>query len=127
MLNQLIFDLTSFFKAKYTVKSTPMPNIELPRNIVSVVVFIVDNCFATPYLQQPIKYGADLVIHSGTKWIDGQGRVVGGAVVGNPDLIQTIYGFCRSTGPSISPFNAWVLSKSLETLAVRMERHSSAP
>jgi O-succinylhomoserine sulfhydrylase len=89
------------------------------------LVFVVDNCFATPYLQQPIKYGADLVIHSGTKWIDGQGRVVGGAVVGSPDLIQTIYSFCRSTGPSISPFNAWVLSKSLETLAVRMERHSS--
>lgn len=89
------------------------------------LIFVVDNCFATPYLQQPIKYGADLVIHSGTKWIDGQGRVVGGAVVGNKELIQQIYGFCRSTGPSISPFNAWVLSKSLETLAVRMDRHSS--
>jgi len=89
------------------------------------LIFIVDNCFATPYLQQPIKFGADLVIHSGTKWIDGQGRVVGGAIVGKPSLIKEIYAFCRSTGPAISPFNAWVLSKSLETLAVRMDRHSS--
>jgi len=87
------------------------------------LIYVVDNCFATPYLQQPIKFGADLVIHSGTKWIDGQGRVVGGAVVGHEELIQEIYAFCRSTGPAISPFNAWVLSKSLETLAVRMDRH----
>lgn len=87
------------------------------------LIFIVDNCFATPYIQQPIKYGADLVIHSATKLIDGQGRVLGGVVVGKKELIDLIYGFSRLTGPSLSPFNAWVLSKSLETLAVRVEKH----
>lgn len=83
----------------------------------------IDNCFATSYLQQPIKYGADLVSHSATKFIDGQGRVLGGVVVGKKELIKEIYLFCRNTGPALSPFNAWVLSKSLETLAVRMDRH----
>ena len=86
-------------------------------------LLIVDNCFATPYLQQPIKYGADLVIHSATKYMDGQGRVLGGVVVGKKELINEIYLFGRITGPSMSPFNAWVLSKSLETLALRMDRH----
>lgn len=88
------------------------------------VLLIVDNCFATPYLQQPIKYGADLVLHSATKYMDGQGRVLGGIVVGKKDLIHEIYLFGRLTGPSLSPYNAWTLSKSLETLALRMERHS---
>ena len=88
------------------------------------VILIVDNCFATPYIQQPIKYGADIVIHSATKYIDGQGRVLGGVAVGRTDLIKEIYLFGRITGPSLSPFNAWTLSKSLETLAIRMERHS---
>lgn len=87
------------------------------------LIFIVDNCFATPYLQQPIKYGADLVVHSATKLIDGQGRVLGGVAVGKADLIREIYLFARNTGPSMSPFNAWILSKSLETLAVRLDRH----
>lgn len=87
------------------------------------LIFIVDNCFATPYLQQPIKYGAHLVVHSATKLIDGQGRVLGGVAVGKADLIREIYLFARNTGPAMSPFNAWVLSKSLETLAVRVERH----
>ena len=87
------------------------------------LLFIVDNCFATPYLQQPIKYGADLVIHSATKLIDGQGRVLGGVTVGKKDLIREIYLFARNTGPAMSPFNAWVLSKSLETLAIRVEKH----
>ena len=87
------------------------------------LLLVIDNCFATPYIQQPVKFGADLVIHSATKLIDGQGRVLGGAVVGKKDLIRQIYLFARNTGPSISPFNAWVLSKSLETLAVRLERH----
>ena len=87
------------------------------------LLFIVDNCFATPYLQQPIEYGADIVIHSATKLIDGQGRVLGGIAVGKTDLIKEIYLFSRNTGPSMSPFNAWVLSKSLETLAVRVEKH----
>jgi len=88
------------------------------------LILIIDNCFATPYLQQPIKWGAHLVVHSATKLIDGQGRVLGGITVGNADLINSIYLFSRLTGPSLSPFNAWVLSKSLETLAIRLDRHS---
>ena len=87
------------------------------------LIFVVDNCFATPYLQQPVKYGAHLVVHSATKLIDGQGRVLGGVTVGKADLIREIYLFARNTGPAMSPFNAWVLSKSLETLAVRVEKH----
>jgi O-succinylhomoserine sulfhydrylase len=87
------------------------------------LIFVVDNCFATPYLQRPIEYGADIVVHSATKWIDGQGRVLGGAIAGRKDLIDLCYGFIRRTGPTMSPFNAWVLSKSLETLAVHMDRH----
>jgi O-succinylhomoserine sulfhydrylase len=89
------------------------------------LIFNVDNCFATPIGQTPVQYGADLIIHSATKWLDGQGRVLGGAIVGKKELIREIYLFCRSTGPALSPFNAWVLSRSLETLDVRMERHSS--
>jgi len=89
------------------------------------LILNVDNCFATPLLQQPIKYGAHLVVHSATKWIDGQGRVLGGVVVGDKELIHKLYLFCRNTGPALSPFNAWILSKSLETLDVRMERHCS--
>jgi O-succinylhomoserine sulfhydrylase len=89
------------------------------------LILNVDNCFATPVNQTPIQFGADIVIHSATKWIDGQGRVLGGVVVGKKELIHEIYLFCRSTGPALSPFNAWVLSRSLETLDVRMERHSA--
>jgi O-succinylhomoserine sulfhydrylase len=88
------------------------------------IIFIVDNCFATPYVQKPIKFGADLVIHSATKLIDGQGRVLGGVTVGNKELMREIYLFARNTGPAMSPFNAWVLSKSLETLAIRVEKHA---
>lgn len=87
------------------------------------MTLIVDNCFTTPYLQQPIRYGADLVIHSATKYIDGQGRTLGGVIVGGKKLIAEARFFARHTGPALSPFNAWVLSKSLETLAVRMDRH----
>lgn len=87
------------------------------------LIFIIDNCFATPYLQNPIKFGADLVIHSATKLIDGQGRVLGGVTVGRADLMREIYLFSRNTGPALSPFNAWILSKSLETLGVRVDRH----
>lgn len=87
------------------------------------LILIIDNCFATPYLQQPIKYGAHLVVHSATKLIDGQGRVLGGVAVGEAELIRKIYLFSRNTGPAMSPFNAWILSKSLETLAVRVDRH----
>ena len=88
------------------------------------ILFMVDNCFATPAVQRPIQYGADLVLHSATKFIDGQGRVLGGVVVGKQELIKQIYLFIRNTGPSMSPFNAWILSKSLETLFVRMEKHA---
>ncbi|NLR69147.1 O-succinylhomoserine sulfhydrylase [Chitinophaga varians] len=90
------------------------------------VILNVDNCFATPVLQRPIEAGAHIVTHSATKWIDGQGRVLGGAIVGKKELIKEIHTFCRSTGPAMSPFNAWVLSKSLETLHVRMERHAAS-
>lgn len=87
------------------------------------IILNVDNCFATPYLQNPAKYGAHLVSHSATKFIDGQGRVLGGAVLGKKELIKELRFFARHTGPAMSPFNAWLLSKSLETLSVRMERH----
>lgn len=87
------------------------------------LILIIDNCFATPYIQQPIKYGAHLVVHSATKLIDGQGRVLGGVTVGSEELIRQIYLFSRNTGPALSPFNAWILSKSLETLAVRVDKH----
>ena len=88
------------------------------------IILVVDNCFATPIGQRPIDFGADLVIHSATKWLDGQGRTLGGVVVGKSEYIYNIYLFCRSTGPALSPFNAWILSKSLETLEVRMQRHA---
>jgi O-succinylhomoserine sulfhydrylase len=88
------------------------------------IIFIVDNCFATPAVQQPIQFGADLVLHSATKFMDGQGRVLGGVVVGKKELIKQLYLFIRNTGPSLSPFNAWVLSKSIETLFVRMDKHA---
>ncbi|WBX72194.1 trans-sulfuration enzyme family protein [Tenacibaculum retecalamus] len=87
------------------------------------LLLVIDNCFATPYLQNPIDFGADLVIHSATKLIDGQGRVLGGVAVGKADLIREIYLFSRNTEPAMSPFNAWVLSKSLETLSIRVEKH----
>ncbi|MDH3652065.1 MAG: aminotransferase class I/II-fold pyridoxal phosphate-dependent enzyme [Saprospiraceae bacterium] len=87
------------------------------------LILNVDNCFSTPVIQNPIEYGADLVTHSTTKYIDGQGRTLGGIVLGHADLIEKVRFFCRHTGPAMSPFNAWILSKSLETLALRMERH----
>ena len=90
------------------------------------IILNVDNCFATPVLQKPLALGADLVTHSATKWIDGQGRVLGGIVLGRKELVDEVYAFCRSTGPSLSPFNAWVLSRSLETLHIRMARHSES-
>ena len=86
-------------------------------------LFVVDNCFATPYLQNPVKYGAHLICHSATKFIDGQGRTLGGAVLGPKEIMADVRFMARQTGPSLSPFNAWILSKSLETLAVRMDRH----
>lgn len=89
------------------------------------LILNVDNCFATPVNQRPLDFGAHLVVHSATKWMDGQGRVLGGVIAGKKELIHEIYMFCRSTGPALAPFNAWVLSKSLETLDVRMERHGA--
>jgi O-succinylhomoserine sulfhydrylase len=86
-------------------------------------LLIVDNCFATPYLQQPITHGADIVLHSATKFLDGQGRVLGGAIIGSLEVVEKCKAFIQKAGPSLSPFNAWILSKSLETLAVRMDRH----
>lgn len=118
-------------ETKFIYLETPTnPAIELiDLELVAAVakkhklLLIVDNCFATPYLQQPMAWGADLVIHSATKYMDGQGRVLGGIVAGKKELVNDIYLFGRLTGPSMSPFNAWVLSKSLETLALRMDRH----
>ena len=87
-------------------------------------LFVVDNCFMTPVLQKPLALGADLVIHSATKYLDGQGRVMGGAVLGRADLIEPVTSFIRSGGVTMSPFNAWVFLKGLETLSVRMKAHS---
>jgi len=89
------------------------------------VLLLVDNCFATPFIQRPIDFGADIVVHSATKYIDGQGRGLGGVIVSTKAIMKDIKAFCRSTGPSMSPFNAWMFSKSLETLSLRMEKHSS--
>lgn len=87
-------------------------------------LLVVDNCFCTPVLQQPLAWGADIVIHSATKYLDGQGRVLGGAVLGNKDLMEGVYGFLRTAGPSLSPFNAWIILKGLETLKIRMDQHT---
>ncbi len=88
------------------------------------VLLVVDNCFATPIIQRPIEFGADVVIHSATKYIDGQGRTLGGIILSSQEIINKLEAFARHTGPSLSPFNAWILSKSLELLPLRMERHS---
>jgi len=87
------------------------------------IIFAVDNCFSTPLLQRPLDFGADVSIHSATKYIDGQGRTLGGIILSSEEIIEKIKAFARHTGPALSPFNAWILSKSLETLDVRMERH----
>lgn len=89
------------------------------------IPLVVDNCFATPYLQRPLALGANVVIHSATKYMDGQGRALGGAIAGDKDYLADCRFFARHTGPAMSAFNAWLLSKSLETLAVRMDRHCS--
>jgi O-succinylhomoserine sulfhydrylase len=90
------------------------------------VIFAVDNCFATPFIQRPIEFGADVAIHSATKYIDGQGRTLGGVILSSNAITEKIKAFARHTGPALSPFNAWILSKSLETLSVRIERHSAS-
>ncbi|QZK89419.1 aminotransferase class I/II-fold pyridoxal phosphate-dependent enzyme [Flavobacterium sp. CHNK8] len=118
-------DTKILFAESPTNPAVDIIDLELLGNIAKKhnLILIIDNCFATPYLQQPIKWGAHLVVHSATKLMDGQGRVLGGITVGDADLIQKIYLFSRLTGPALSPFNAWVLSKSLETLAIRLDRH----
>ncbi|HRG22525.1 MAG TPA: O-succinylhomoserine sulfhydrylase [Saprospiraceae bacterium] len=123
---------------KFVKRETKMLYLETPSNPAldifdlsafasfakaNTILLVVDNCFATPYLQNPIDHGCDLVIHSATKYIDGQGRVLGGVVAGRSDLVSAIVPFMRNAGPTLSPFNAWILSKSLETLSVRMDRH----
>jgi O-succinylhomoserine sulfhydrylase len=92
----------------------------------SGVVLAVDNCFCSPALQQPLKLGADIVIHSATKYLDGQGRVLGGAVLGSHQLLEGVYGFLRTAGPTMSAFNAWIFLKGLETLKLRMDAHSAS-
>lgn len=108
--------------------SNPLAEIIDIRGVAAVahqanILFVVDNCFCTPVLQQPLKLGADLVVHSATKFIDGQGRCLGGVVCGAKELTDQVLGFVRTTGPSMSPFNAWVFLKGLETLSVRMKAH----
>lgn len=87
------------------------------------LLFVVDNCFATPVIQRPAEFGADLITHSVTKWMDGQGRVLGGLLLGTQEVMDRVIAFCRHTGPAMSPFNAWTVSKSLETLHLRMDAH----
>jgi O-succinylhomoserine sulfhydrylase len=89
------------------------------------ILLVVDNCFSTPIIQRPIEFGADVVIHSATKYIDGQGRTLGGIILGTKEIIDRVEAFARHTGPALSPFNAWILSKSIELLPLRMEKHSS--
>ena len=131
---------SGYEKAIKANKNTKIVFIETPSNpaltIIDIerlakickhnsVLLVVDNCFATPVIQRPIEWGADIVIHSATKYIDGQGRTMGGVILGSNEVIQKIKNYARHSGPALSPFNAWVLSKSLETLCLRMERHSS--
>ncbi|GGP18661.1 O-succinylhomoserine sulfhydrylase [Silvimonas iriomotensis] len=109
--------------------SNPLVDVADIRAIADIAhaagaILAVDNCFCSPALQQPLKFGADIVVHSATKYIDGQGRVLGGAVVGSNALIEPVYLFLRTAGPTLSPFNAWVLLKGLETLGIRMKAHS---
>lgn len=125
---------------QYILPNTKMIFVETPTNPALDIIDLeklaalgkkhrvltnVDNCFATPYIQNPAHFGIDLVTHSATKFIDGQGRVLGGCILGSKSLIEKVRFFARHTGPALSPFNAWVLSKSLETLSVRMEKHAA--
>ena len=135
-------DLTDLDAWKHAIKpETKILFLETPSNPLTEIadikaladlahendcLLVVDNCLCTPILQQPLKLGADIVIHSATKYIDGQGRAVGGAVVGNKELVgETVFGFLRTAGPTLSPFNAWIFLKGLETLSLRMKAHSA--
>lgn len=111
--------------------SNPLTEISDIRAIAAIAkhcgaLLAVDNCFCTPSLQRPLDLGADIVIHSATKYLDGQGRVLGGAVLGSKKLMEPVYGFLRTTGPTMSAFNAWVFLKGLETLKLRMDAHSAS-
>jgi O-succinylhomoserine sulfhydrylase len=132
-----LLDLTAWADA--IDSTTRMLFLESPSNPMSEVadltaladlahahdaLLVVDYCFCTPALQKPLKFGVDLVVHSATKYIDGQGRCLGGAVVGSKELIEPVIGVLRSAGPTLSPFNAWVFLKGLETLSLRMKAHS---
>lgn len=135
-------DLTDLNAWKNAVKpETKLLFVESPSNPLSEIADIqsladiahangallaIDNSFCTPVLQQPLKFGADLVVYSATKYLDGQGRALGGAVVGNHQLLEDVFGYVRTTGPSMSPFNAWVFLKGLETLRLRMREHSAS-
>lgn len=136
-------DLTDFSRWKAAIRpQTRMLFLETPSNPLTEIadiqqladlahqnncLLVVDNCFCTPALQRPIGLGADLVIHSATKFLDGQGRCVGGAVLGPADIVgEEVFGFLRTAGPSMSPFNAWVFLKGLETLSLRMKAHSNS-
>ena len=136
--NYVPFDDLSVWEASIT-ENTKVLYLETPTNpgvdIIDLekanriakkhnLIFIVDNCFATPINQRPAEFGADLIIHSATKYFDGQGRAMGGIILGSEKLIQEIQAFARHTGPAISPFNAWILSKSLETLSLRVDKHN---
>ncbi|MFM2396895.1 MAG: hypothetical protein RLZZ144_145 [Pseudomonadota bacterium] len=111
--------------------SNPLTEISDIRAIAAIAndcgaLLAVDNCFCTPSLQRPLDLGADIVIHSATKYLDGQGRVLGGAVLGSKKLMEPVYGFLRTTGPTMSAFNAWIFLKGLETLKLRMDAHSAS-
>ncbi|MBI4005911.1 MAG: O-succinylhomoserine sulfhydrylase, partial [Gammaproteobacteria bacterium] len=108
--------------------SNPLTEIADIRRLADIAhahdcLLVVDNCFCTPVLQQPFSLGADIIIHSATKYLDGQGRCIGGAVIGDVKMLEDVFSFLRSAGPTMSPFNAWVFLKGLETLSVRMKAH----
>ena len=135
-------DLTNFESWRAAIKeNTALLFLETPSNPLCEIADIaqladlahrhdallaVDNCFCTPVLQRPLEFGADIVIHSATKYLDGQGRCIGGVVVGNNQIMENVFGFLRSAGPTMSPFNAWVFLKGLETLSIRMRAHSES-
>lgn len=138
-LETTFVDLTDFEAWKAAIRpETRLMFLETPSNPLTEIadirqladlahandcLLVVDNCFCTPVLQQPFSLGADIVIHSATKYLDGQGRCVGGAVIGDAKRLEDIFGFLRTAGPSMSPFNAWVFLKGLETLNIRMKAH----
>ena len=123
-----ITNKTKFFFVE--TPSNPLTELCNIKNLASIaheanIKLVVDNCFCTPALQKPLLHGADIIIHSATKYLDGQGRCLGGAVLGSKEDMTEVYGFLRTAGPTLSAFNAWVFTKSLETLNIRMQAHSS--